>query len=212
MDSPIKDAMIRLKAPLVRRGLVNRDFSILANNCWGGIVSRDRHLPYNSPTCGTYFFSKDYLRFLSDVRAYLAMELEPVAAAASRYADEVIPLHGEDVVIGRLGDVEIVMLHYPTFAEAKAKWERRAARIRWDNLLVKYSDQNGFSPEDFGTFRELPFRNKIFLTTNPDYASEITKVIPDEWGEGYAVDDIKSSFRVFSVNEVLNQMIRGKND
>lgn len=212
MDSPIKDAVIRLRAPLVRRGLVNKDFSILANNCWGGIVSRDRHLPYNSPTCGTYFFSKDYLRFLSNVRTYLAMELEPVAAADSRYADEVIPLHGKEVVLGRLGDVEIVLLHYPTFVEAKAKWERRTARIRWDNLLVKYSDQNGFEPEDFEVFRGLPFRNKLFLTTNPDYASAFTKVIPDEWGEGYAVDDIKSSFRVMNVNGVLNQMIRGTHD
>ena len=212
MDSPIKDTVIRLKAPLVRRGLVNRDFSILANNCWGGIVSRDRHLPYNSPTCGTYFFSKDYLRFLSDVRRYLAMEPEQVPAAKSRYADEVTALHGEDVVIGRLGDVEIVMLHYPTFSEAKEKWERRTARIRWDNLLVKYSDQNGFEPEDFETFRKLPFTNKLFLTTNPNYASEFTKVIPDRWGEGYAVDDIKSSFRVMNVNELLNNLIRGKND
>ena len=212
MESSLKDTVIRLKSPLKRIGLENRDFSILANNCWGGIVSRDRHLPYNSPTCGTYFFSKDYLRFLSDVRRYLAMEPEQVPAAKSRYADEVTALHGEDVVIGRLGDVEIVMLHYPTFSEAKEKWERRTARIRWDNLLVKYSDQNGFEPEDFETFRKLPFTNKLFLTTNPNYVSEFTKVIPDRWGEGYAVDDIKSSFRVMNVNELLNNLIRGKND
>ena len=209
MESKLKDTIIRLKAPLVRRGLVNTDFSILANNCWGGIVSRDRHLPYNSPTCGTYFFSKDYLRFLSAVHGYLAAEMEQVPARESKYAEELTALHGEDVVIGRLRDIEIVMLHYPTFAEAKAKWERRAKRIRWDNLLVKFSDQNGFAPEDFETFRRMPFQNKLFLTTNPDYQSEFTVVIPDRWGEGYAVDDIKSSFEVMNVNELLNGMVRG---
>ena len=145
MDS-FKDTVIRMKAPFVRTGLRNKDFSILANNCWGGIVSRDRHLPYNSPTAGTYFFSKDYLRFLSDIHGYLETEMEKVPVQKSKYAEKLIALHGPEVVVGRLGDVEIVMLHYPTFAEAKEKWARRAKRIRWDNLLVKYSDQNEFEP------------------------------------------------------------------
>ena len=206
--SSLKDTMIRMRAPLRRAGLRNRDFSILANNCWGGIVSRDRHLPYNSPTCGTYFFSKDYLRFLSDPKRYLAMELEELPISESRHAETLTERHGQDAVIGRIGDAEVVLLHYPTFAEAKAKWDRRKARIRWDNLLVKYSDQNEFEPEDFEVFRNLPFRNKLFLTTDPAYRSEFTRVIPDKWHEGYAVDDIKSSFRVLNVNELLNRMIR----
>ena len=232
MDT-LKDRIIRARAPLKRIGLENRDFSILANNCWGGIVSRDRHLPYNSPTCGTYFFSKDYLRFLSDVHRYLDTELEELPVRESRYAEELVSLHGENVVLGRMEDVyaeelvslhgenvvlgrmedvEVVLLHYPDFAEAKEKWDRRKQRIRWDNLLVKYSDQNGFVPEDFETFRALPFTNKLFLTTNPEYRSEFTRVIPDKWHEGYAVDDIKSSFRVMNVNRLLNEMIRGNDD
>lgn len=208
----VKDTIIRAKAPLVRAGLNNRDFSILANNCWGGIVSRDRRLPYNSPTCGTYFFSKDYLRFLSDPRGYLGMELEEVPFRESVHADEIFEKEQREPVIGRMGDAEVVLLHYQTFAEAKEKWDRRKARIRWDNLLVKYSDQNGFAPEDFETFRGLPFRNKLFLTVNPAYESGFTCLIPDRWQQGYAVDDIKSSFRVMNVNDVLNRMIRGNHD
>ena len=211
MDT-LKDRIIRARAPLKRIGLENRDFSILANNCWGGIVSRDRRLPYNSPTCGTYFFSKDYLRFLSDVHRYLETELEELPVRESRYAEELISLHGEEVVLGRMDDVEVVLLHYPTFAEAKEKWDRRKKRIRWDNLLVKYSDQNGFAPEDFEAFRALPFRNKLFLTVNPAYESGFTRLIPDRWQEGCAVDDIKSSFRVMNVNRLLNEMIRGNDD
>ena len=208
----IKDTIIRVRAPIKRIGLENMDFSILANNCWGGIVSRDRHLPYNSPTCGTYFFSKDYLRFLSEPRRYLETELEEVPFAKSAHAEEVFAKEGREVLIGRMGDAEVVLLHYPTFAEAKEKWDRRKARIRWDNLLVKYSDQNGFASEDFETFRALPFRNKLFLTVNPAYESEFTRLIPDRWQEGCAVDDIKSSFRVMNVNEYLNGMIRGNDD
>ena len=205
----LKDAIIRVRAPLKRIGLQNREFSILANNCWGGIVSRDRRLPYNSPTCGTYFFAKEYLRFLSDVHGYLDMELEKVPMAESRYAKEILEKEGrDDVTVGRMGDVEVVLLHYPTFAEAKEKWDRRKARIRWDNLLVKFSDQNVFEPEDFETFRNLPFKNKLFMTTDPVYASGFTCLIPDRWHEGCAVDDIKSSFRVMHVNDVLNRMIR----
>ena len=204
----LKDTIIRVRAPLKRIGLENRDFSILANNCWGGIVCRDRRLPYNSPTCGTYFFSKDYLRFLSDPRGYLGMELEEVPFAKSVHAEEVFEKEQREPVIGRMGDVEVVLLHYPTFAEAKEKWDRRKARIRWDNLLVKYSDQNSFAPEDFETFRQTDFANKLFMTTNPAYASEFTCLIPDRWQQGYAVDDIKSSFRVMDVNKALNGMKR----
>lgn len=206
----IKDTVIRMRAPFLRAGLTNRDFSILANNCWGGMIYRDRRLPYLSPTCGTYFFSKDYLRFLSDPHRYLAMELEEVPVKESAYAEELIATHGENVVIGRMGDAEVVLLHYPTFAEAKAKWDRRKERIHWDNLLVKYSDQNRFEPEDFETFRRLKYPNKLFLTTNPDYKSDFTVVIPDEWHEGYAVDDIKSSFRIMNVNETLNHLKKGE--
>ena len=204
----IKDTIIRVRAPLKRIGLENRDFSILANNCWGGIVSRDRRLPYNSPTCGTYFFSKDYLRFLSDPRGTLGLELEEVPFAKAVHAEEVFAREQREPVIGRMGDVEVVLLHYPTFAEAKAKWDRRKARLRWDNLLVKYSDQNGFEPEDFEVFRQLAFPNKLFMTTNQAYASDFTCLIPDRWGQGYAVDDIKSSFRVMDVNQALNGMKR----
>ena len=133
--------------------------------------------------------------------------------AESRYAKEILEKEGrEDVTVGRMDDVEVVLLHYPTFAEAKEKWDRRKARIRWENLLVKFSDQNGFEPEDFETFRKLEFRNKLFLTVNPEYGSEFTRLIPDKWHEGYAVDDIKSSFRVLDVNEVLNNMKRGNHD
>ena len=210
--SAFKDTVIRMKAPLVRRGLVNTDFSILANNCWGGIICRDRHLPYNSPTAGTYFFAKDYLRFLSAIHGYLKAELEEVPVRESKHAEELLKLHGENIVIARLRDIEIVMLHYPTFAEAKEKWMRRAKRIRWDNLLVKFSDQNGFEPEDFETFRRMPFQNKLFLTTNTNYKSDFTVVIPDKWHEGYAVDDIKSSFKIMNVNELLNNLTRGQND
>ena len=123
------------------------------------------------------------------------MELEEVPFAESVHAAEVFEKEGREPVIGRMGDVEVV-------------WDRRKARIRWDNLLVKYSDQNGFEPEDFETFRALPFANKVFLTVNPEYGSGFTTVIPDRWQAGYAVDDIKSSFRVMHVNDVLNRMIR----
>lgn len=204
--SAIKDTIIRIRAPLVRAGLTNRDFSILANNCWGGMICRDRRLPYNSPTCGTYFFAKDYLRFLSDPKGYLALELEEVPMAKSAHAEEIWEKEGREVTVGRVGDAEVVLLHYPTFAEAKAKWDRRKARMHWDNLLVKFSDQNGFEPEDFETFKALPFRNKLFITTNPDYAGDFTCVLPDEWHEGYAVDDLKSSFRVLNVNDILNHL------
>ena len=74
----IKNFVIKIRAPFKRIGLKNKDYSIISNNCWGGVVSRDRGIKYNSPTCGLFFYAKDYLKFLSNLDYYLNSEMTEI--------------------------------------------------------------------------------------------------------------------------------------
>ena len=43
--------------------LVNKDFSIISNNCWGGVVYEWFGLEKKSPTIGSYFLQMTILNF-----------------------------------------------------------------------------------------------------------------------------------------------------
>lgn len=204
----IKSKMIRFLAPIRRLGLKNRDYTLICNNCYGGVMSRDWGLPYNSPTCGLYFFAADYLKFINDLPKYLSAEVEPMEYEESPYCEELLKRYPKrDIVIGKLIDVTLVFVHYPTFEEAKKKWERRAKRVNYENMVVKFNDQNLFAPEHFEMFMALPFAHKLFFTANPAYIGQPGVVyFPEYKNDGYVVDDIKPSRRHFSLKKYLNKM------
>ncbi|MCC8015128.1 MAG: DUF1919 domain-containing protein, partial [Eubacterium sp.] len=113
-------------------------------------MTRNYGLQYNSPTCGCFFFSKEYLKFCYDLKETMRAELVEISMDKSLYANELYKRYkNRKVVLGKVLDAEIVLLHYSSFEEAKAKWDRRKARIRWDNMIVKYNDQNLFERDDF---------------------------------------------------------------
>ena len=208
-DGKLKKFLIKARAPFLRMGLKNRDYTIISNNCWGGVKSRNFGLPYNSPTCGLFFFSKEYLKFCSDLKLYISAELKPLSVADSQYKEELFLKFPEkkEIVLGKVLDVEVVFLHYQTFDEAKEKWNRRKARINWDNLIVKYNDQNLFSEEDFYEFEKLPYKNKIFFTANEKFINKPNTYYFSCFKEkGYVVDDIKTSEKYFKLKKYFNRI------
>lgn len=119
-------------------------------------------MPYLSPTVGLYFFADDYLKFISNLEYYISLELSFISIQESRYKDVLLE-RKRICPIGKLGDVEIVFLHYKTEQEAKEKWDRRKARINWDHLIIKFSKMNLCTEEHMRRFAELPYENIILL-------------------------------------------------
>ncbi len=162
-----------LFAPLRRMG-IDTSFSIISNNCWGGHVYRYFGLNYSSPTVGMYFFADDYIRFLKDLKYYLSLPLTIIPLEDSKYRDILIRKGQTSVPIGKLGDVEMVFLHYKTPEEVLAKWTRRASRVNLNNLVVKFSEMNLCSDEHLRAFDALPYNKKIvFVTSKRGLKSEI---------------------------------------
>lgn len=56
--------------------LIGRDFTIISNNCWGGMIYESYNLPKNSPTVGLFFFAEDYICFLENLKEFVEAPLE----------------------------------------------------------------------------------------------------------------------------------------
>lgn len=152
------------------KGLKNTEFTIISNNCWGGMIYESYNLPKKSPTVGCFFMAEDYIRFLTNLKEYLETDLEFINPQQSKWIKEkevsgdmrfgkypigILRLEGESV--------EIFFLHYSSEDEAREKWVRRCKRINWDKMLLKFNDQNGCTQEHIEQFFALPYK-KIFFT------------------------------------------------
>ena len=154
-----------------KKQLKSTDFTIISNNCWGGMIYESYNLPKESPTVGMFFMAKDYIEFLSDLKGYINGKLTFINPEESQWkdapqvsGDKRFGTYPVGVLSNGKNTIEIFFLHYHSEQEARDKWERRIKRINWDKLLVKFNDQNGFTETDVENFMKLPFKNKLFFT------------------------------------------------
>ena len=118
-----------------------------------------------TPTVGLFFTSKDYLKFISNLKYYLSLKLEFIDYNNSKNIDFLAENDiKKNIIIGVLDDIEIYFLHYKNPEEAFDKWERRKKRINYQKIIFKFNDQNGCNLDDLNTFLNLPYKNKIFFT------------------------------------------------
>lgn len=197
----LRNYYIRATADNRQKKLCNTDFTIISNNCWGGLVYESYNLPKQSPTVGMYFMAQEYLKFISNLEHYVnGCELQFVDPQKAKYRQ----FYAQDrrfgtYPIAQLDDVEIAMLHYHSEEEAKEKWGRRCLRINWDKLIVKMNDQNGCTLDDATVFGKLPYKNKLFFTVKGYDAGECTVHIP-----GKDTQTILSSQEPFGASKYLD--------
>lgn len=161
-----------------RKKLTQTDFTIISNNCWGGMVYESYDIPKESPTVGLFFVASDYIRFLDHLKEYLTnTKLTFINPKDSRWKKEVESdkrFGHYPVGVLKLDEkdpgVEIFFLHYQDEQQAREKWQRRCQRVNFDKLLVKFNDQNGCTEMDVKKFSQLPFKNKLFFTIRGGYS------------------------------------------
>ena len=107
----------------------------ISNNCFAGLTYEYLDLPFSSPTVGLYFFAPEYIKFIKDLKYYVSLPLIELPAHDSKYYNELLRLGQDKKVLGMVGDVEIVFLHYDSFEDAKIKWEKRCKRINYDKNI-----------------------------------------------------------------------------
>lgn len=154
-----------------RAQLRNTNFTIISNNCWGGMIYESYNLPKMSPTVGLFFVASDYIEFISDLKGYIYGELSFIKPSESRWismpeisADKRFGTYPVGLLSNGKHTIEIFFLHYKDENEARRKWERRVSRINWEKLIIKFNDQNGCTEKDVSEFMRFNYPNKLFFT------------------------------------------------
>lgn len=139
---------------LEKRKLNNTNFTILSNNCIGGVIYHDMGLKFLSPTINLYIVPNDFVKFLGNLDYYLKQEIVKTTS------DLPYP-------VGKLDDIKIFFKHYRNIEEAKQKWNVRKQRINYNNLYVMMTDRWCLSYNNLKKFDNLPFKHKICFTARP---------------------------------------------
>lgn len=186
--------------------LNSKDFSIISNNCYAGIIYQYLGLKYNTPTIGLFFFSDEYIRFLENFEFYIHQKLEFIKTEDSKYYNELVKMGYNKAIIGKLSDIEIVFLHYSSEEEALEKWTRRCERLS-KNIIFKFNDQNLCSYEDIKRFDKLPFPNKIFFSAKKYDEIQSCIWLKNYKNKDYIKEDYYSGHKYFNIIEYINKIL-----
>lgn len=135
-----------------QKRLKNKDFSLIASTCNGGVILHDLNQEFRSPFVDLWIRPKDFIKLLSDFDHYLESELTFTKEAGINYP------------VGLLKDVKIYFQHYGSEEEAREKWEKRKKRINKNNLYVLFTDRDECTYQDLELFDQLPYENKVVFT------------------------------------------------
>lgn len=187
------------------RKIQNPAFTIISNNCWGAKVYRYFGLPYDTPTVGLYFFPDDYLRFVSNLKYYLSINLVFITCDKSKHK-EILENKGQtSIPIGLLDDVEVIFLHYKSNEEAYEKWERRKLRVHYDNIFYKFCEMNGCTKSHLIEFDNLPLTNKLVFVTK-DYGLKSQTIYKSGHCEGQIINDTDDFIRYLDIYSWINKV------
>lgn len=194
-----------------KKQLNNTDFSIISNNCWGGYVYRRYGLPYLTPTVGLYFFANDFIKLCYNVRHYMNTPLVFISYKESRYREFLEKRGQQNIPIGKLDDIEVVFLHYKTEKEAREKWERRAKRINYNNLIFKFSKMNECTQENLEQFDSLTCDKKICFVPPKEKSISCGISFESARNSSEIIDDTSEYARYINIKRVINaQHVNGK--
>lgn len=173
----VQDTVRHISFSSDRKKIINKKFTIISNNCWGGLVSRDFNFQQRSPFVGLFIMTPDFIKLISNLEYYLEQDLKFVTE--SKFEQVNLQRKVSSFPIAMLDDVEIDFQHYKSEKEAYEKWNRRKDRMVWDNLYFKLSEKYNCTYNDLKHFDELPFENKLIFTKKKYDNLKSAVYIPD---------------------------------
>lgn len=140
--------------------LRNRDFTIISQDCIGGLMYHKLNLEFASPTINLAVYGEDFVKLVKNPRFYF--ELEPyVLQEDYRF----VP-NSQAFPLLQVGDIKLYCLHYDTGAEAIAAWKRRSKRVNYDNIFIVSNEWDLQDSELIGRVLEAPSRGTVIFTWN----------------------------------------------
>ncbi|MER2295048.1 MAG: DUF1919 domain-containing protein [Desemzia incerta] len=177
LKKKFQDSIRHIKLFREKKKINNKEFTLISNNCWGGLVSRDLNVSHKSPFVGLFIMTPDFIKLISNFEYYMQQDLKFVDK--SKYENVNIQRAESTFPIGMLGDIEIDFQHYKTESEAYEKWNRRKNRMVWDNMYFKLAEKYECTYEHLVQFDNLPYKNKLVFTKNKYDNINSAVYIPD---------------------------------
>ena len=189
----------------MRQRVTTRDFTIVSNDCWGGMAYEELGRRYDTPFVGLFLMPEDYARLLPRLRFFCESQVEFTPHSRHEQINAWRESIGKQYPIGVLGgDIEIQFLHYASVEEAKEKWTRRAARIHWNRLWLKTCWHDDPRMEEWlREFEKLPFPHKLSLVPRRIHGLKHSVVLRHYTTDGSA--QYWSAHRNFDVAAWLNE-------
>ena len=130
--------------------------------------------------------------------------MEIINYSQSKYKKQLIERKQENCLIGKIDDVEMVLLHFHSEQEAKEKWKRRCERVNYDNLIYKFSEMDYCTEEHLKAFDALAAKKKIMFVCK-DYGLQ-SQTVCAEWKKyGRVKNDTTNFKKHVNLVELINQ-------
>lgn len=144
--------------------LKDTNFTLITNNCSGGLIYNRLGLKFLSPTINLWFTDEDYLTFIYNLKEFVEQgELTEIEQTEYPYP------------VGKLtapcGEIKIYFMHYKTYEQAKEKWYDRRERIVWDKLYFIYELKPTSTKEQVEKFNNFNQPNKLIYSMKIDAES-----------------------------------------
>lgn len=168
----------------MRKEIINDEFTIIANNCIGGLIYKDLGKKFLTPTIGLFIKNNDFVKFVNNLDYYINYE-----------ELKEITMENVEYPCGKIDDIIIHFMHYNSFKEAKEKWEERKKRINYDNIFIFMSRDDTFDERISKKFHQIKYNNKVLYTQDKNVNFNYEKYIPG-FRDGY-LEDITRYHNIF---------------
>lgn len=150
----------------IRRGGIHKGFTIISQNCAGGIIYHNLHRQFTTPTINLTIEGEDFVKFVEHLDYYLNL----IPEAYTGGFQEGDSRKGYPQI--RVGDIIVNCIHYPSCEEAIRKWESRKKRVDYKNIFVIANTWDLKENEEWICRLESTNYQVAILTTNQKYRAK----------------------------------------
>lgn len=171
-------------------------FSIVCNNCVGGIIYNRLGLEFTSPFINLWIGENDYLKLLNSLDEYLNCNVYLLGFDKDN--------NGKKYPICRCSDINLNCTHYNNYEEVIDAWNRRKNRFNHDNYIYIFVTN---SKKNIYEFLKIPYENKIcicpFKIHNKHIVTINSELTDDSWYQ-YIIDYFKNNISCEEIIRILN--------
>lgn len=189
----------------VRRKIQQKDVSIIAQNCIGGVIYSIIGQEFLSPTINMFIENENFIKLVNNLQYYMSITPRPLL---EEYIDPInTSVRYPKIAID---DIEICCLHYKNCQEAIVAWERRKNRINYNKILVI---ANSWNMRENETLVSKICKNKKYTTICFTYGQYNFNNCIQMEGDYWYLDERKiirpniTDFKVFSAKRYFEDYI-----